>query len=734
MSLFLVSLALYAFFIGGLWSTVRYGRTPNTKVGLDRPPLAFWLVAGLALLLGIGIVAQERWVRSYDDAGYYQGCVYVAREMLPNFLTQGIRYLYHTIETEEYNALLCYWVGPGLRFAGVDIPTYTLVLGLLGLLPFGYLVQALIRHWAEDAGAPDTMGVAAGFIALLMPAVYAPWIHGMADIALLPFATVALITGIRILDNARAGKSVQHVPMGVWLMTALVLILLPLLRRYFGIYVVAWVGAFGVGLLLELLAKRVSWRTFLSYAAALGGLALITGLVWYRLFPHFFASLFFKQYADVYKAYRAGDLGLDLHYLWTQFGPLTWVLAALGLIALSTSPRLRFVGWVLALHLVLTTTGVLRIQSFSPHHYYLLAPTLSLLAGAGMLLPWALIRKEGMMRRFLGAGWTALTLTAVVGSFFYTTPLYALSPSVRRFAPLAASVSLQPRVRHDLNVLRSLAEDVRQLNPNGSKRVYIAGSGASFNDDVFRNLFIPDFSPGVSGLISGVQHAQVDRRDPFPKAFLTADLVILPVPMLYHLKPEDQQLAAWVQHTVTDSVGLGRHYRLLKRYALEDAEARVYERISSLPIADVAASLASLRAAYPDYPAMYQLPDAPALESLYALPGDGPYALARLTDAQDELDLHPGKNLKSTIGIRLTETGRYRIGLGFESACEHGGAVVFVLRKNGQVQDSLIADHKSPMRFKPVEAGTSDRFEVSIYPGPREDFCDHVLVKFDLER
>ncbi|MEJ1929604.1 hypothetical protein WDZ92_04905 [Nostoc sp. NIES-2111] len=688
----------------------------------------------MALVLGIGIVAQERWVRSYDDAGYYQGCVYVAREMLPNFLTQGIRYLYHTIETEEYNALLCYWVGPGLRFAGVDIPTYTLVLGLLGLLPFGYLVQASIRRWAEDAGAPDTMGIAAGFIALLLPAVYAPWIHGMADIALLPFATLALLVGIRILISAGSGTLVHKVPAGLWLAALLMLVLLPLLRRYFGIYVIAWFGAFGVGILLELLARRASFRIFWTYAAGMTALAVITGLVWYRLFPHFFASLFFKQYADVYKAYRAGDLGLDLHYLWTQFGPLTWGLAAMGLVTLSASPRLRFVGWVLALHLMLTTTGVLRIQSFSPHHYYLLAPTLALLAGAGMLLPWALIRKEGMMRRFLGVGWTALTLTAAVGSFFYTTPLYGLSPSVRRFAPLAASVSLQPRVRHDLNVLRSLAEDVRQLNPNGTKRVYIAGSGASFNDDVLRNLFIPDFSPGISGLIPGVQHAQVDRRDPFPKAFLTADLVILPVPMLYHLKPEDQQLAAWVQHTVTDSAGLGRHYRLLKRYGLEDAEARVYERISSLPIADVAASLASLRAAYPDYPAMYQLPDAPALESLYAQPGDGPYAQARLTDAQDELDLHPGKTLKTAVGIRLTEAGQYRIGLRFESACENGAAVVFVLRKNGQVQDSLIADHKSPVPFKPVVAMASDRFEVSIYPGPKEDFCDHVLVKFERER
>lgn len=734
MSLFAASLALYALFVWGIWSIVRYGQAQSTKEDLHRPPLAFWLVAALALLLGAGIVAQERWVRSYDDAGYYQGCVYVAREMLPNFMTQGIRYLYHTIETEEYNALLCFWVGPGLRFAGVDIPTYTLVLGLLGLLPFGYLVQAVIRRWAEDAGAPDAMGITAGFIALLLPAVYVPWIHGMADIALLPFATLALPAGIGILVSAGSGKTLQKVPLGLWLTALLTLVLLPLLRRYFGIYVVAWFGAFGVGILLELLARRVNLRTFLSYAAGMAALAVLTGLVWYKLFPHFFASLFFKQYADVYKAYRAGDLRLDLHYLWTQFGPLTWGLAAVGLVTLAASPRFRFVGWVLALHLVLTTTGVLRIQSFSPHHYYLLAPTLALLAGAGMLLPWALIRKEGMMRRALGVSWTALALIAVVGSFFYTTPLYGLSPTVRRFAPLAASVSLQPRVRNDLNVLRSLAEDVRQLNPNGTKRVYIAGSGASFNDDVFRNLFIPDFSPGISGLIPGVQHAQVDRRDPFPKAFLTADLVILPVPMLYHLKPEDQQLAAWVQHTVTDSSRLGRHYRLLKRYALEDAEARVYKRISSLPIADVAASLAPLRAAYPDYPAMYQLPDASALESLYALPGDGPYALARLTDAQDELDLHPGKKIKSSIGVRLTEAGRYRIRLRFESACEHGAAVVFVLRKNGHVQDSLIADHKFPIPFRPLEAMTSDRFEVRIYPGPREDFCDHVLVKFERER
>lgn len=731
MSLFLVSVALYALFGWGMWNTVRYGQPLSAPEGRPRTPLVFWIAGLLLLLLGLGIVAQERWVRSYDDAGYYQGCVYVAREMLPNFFSQGIRYLYHTIETEEYNALLCFWVGPGLRFAGVDIPTYTVVLGILGLLPFAYLVQATLRQWAADAGTPDKTGIAVGLGALLLPAVLVPWIHGMADIALLPFATLALLAGIGLVGAAAAGKAPHKAPLGLWLMAALMLVLLPLLRRYFGIYVVAWFGAFGTGLLLELLARRVSFRIFWSYAACMTLLAVITGLLWYKLFPHFFASLFFKQYADVYKAYRAGDLSLDFHYLWTQFGPLTWALAAAGLVALSASKRLRFVGWVLALHLVLTTTGVLRIQSFSPHHYYLLVPNLALLAGAGMLLPWMMMQKEGRLRRALGTGWTALCLTTAVGAFFYTTPLYGLSPTVRRFGPVAASVSLQPRIRHDLNVLRSMAEDLRQLNPAGSKRVYVAGSGAGFNDDIFRNLFIPDFSPGVPGLISGIQHAQVDRRDPFPKAFLTADLVIVPVPMLYHLKPEDQRLAAWVQHTVTDSTGLGRHYRLLKRYPLEEAEARVYERISSLPMADVAASLAPLRAAYPDYPAMYELPAAPLLESLYTLPGDGPYAQARLTDAQDELDLHPGKTSRSSVGLRLTEAGTYRINFRFESACDAGAAVVFVVRKNGQVQDSLTADHKTGYSFKPVQAVPSDDFEVRVYPGPREDFCDRVLVKFE---
>ena len=735
----------YALLFGGygwmLWQAARFwpvGKSRGqTSAGpnFGNPGTVFWIVSLAVLVLIVGFVSQERWVRSHDHAGYYQGCVYVARELLPKLFREGRWYLRGTIEHEEYNALLCFLVAPGLRVAGVDIPTYTAWLGMLGLLPFSYLILAFVRRQAVAMGAGPLAGYAAGLLGLMLPAVYLPLLQGMADIAVLPVATLALLAALRIVSLAESGIQPMKLPASLLLAVGGSLFVLPILRRYFGIYAVAWFPAVGLTFAVSAFSGRMAWRQVWGYGFVLAGMGTAVGLAWYFLFPQFFHALFIKQYADVYQAYRAGSLGLDIFYLWTQYGALAWGLALAGVLSFALKPATRMVGFLLASHLVITVAGVLRIQSFSPQHYYLVAPALALLAGAGVLLPNTIRFKGGMggktMRAIVSAGLAALL--ALCGLI----PTLAGShlPFHNALIPLASQIILVPPIRTDMQQLRAIAADLAALNPKGNKLVYVAGSSTQFNDDIFRNLAMPDYSPGLKGLLWPKFHAHVDRRDSFPAKFLTADFVVLPVPMQYHLRPEDQQLAAWVQRTVINSAGLGRCFRLLESYPMEGGyNARLYERMATLPRAEVQRSLVPLAAQYPSFPGMYALPPPDRTEVLASSLGDSPYATAEVISNGDTLAFHPGKTTASSLTVLFPDGGYIHLKPRFFNPCPDGGAVTLVLVMNGVVADSIVVDHLALPMPKPILVPAMQPLEIRVYPMPRADYCDRVLFGYSITK
>jgi hypothetical protein len=300
----------------------------------------------------------------------------------------------------------------------------------------------------------------------------------------------------------------------------------------------------------------------------------------------------------------------------------------------------------------------------------------------------------------------------------------------RQLSVLASDVFLQPRVRKDFGTLKKISADITALNPYAKRTLYIAGSGGDFNDDIFRNLDLPDHPEGIPGLLSPWTHAHVDRRDPFPTGFITADLVLLPVPMQFHLNPKDQQLAEWVQTTVLDSNGLGKCYRLVERYELEGGvEARLYERIQALDYDALVASLAPIAAAYPAFPAMYTLPPKPAFAISFTNFGDGQYALASYSASTKRVELHPGKKEFSELSLVSTIDQSLSAKAYLAEPCPGGADVNFVLTINNIQIDSCRIEGTNSRTY-PLTVKKGDRIDFRIYAGENQDFCDKLFVDF----
>jgi|GEM_PF-5771864 len=725
-------LLIYFILFGALYTFYRFvarGLYTGAVKSKNKDFAVLWILAPFTLLFAVGIVAQERWVRTWDHMGYYLGSVYTAKTHLSEPFIQWLRVIVTSINKDEYNNLICFLIAPFLRFFGVDIPTYTFVLGLVGLLPFAYLCGAAIQRFTKEAKAPYAVSALLCCVGLGFPVVYKPWLQGMADIVVLPVAAVAVLGGVKILDlfEERAPFNKKTL---FWIgAIGLALFFMPILRRYMGIYTLAWFPSVGVGILVITLYKRLRLRVLIPYFFALLGMGLLLVAGWYFLFPGFFQNTFLKQYSDIYQAYRAESFSVDLAYLYVQFGPLAWVLAALGLIALALDAKQKATGIFLVTQLVLTLVGVWRIQSFGPQHYYMLMPAIVILVGTGLLVPYLVAKRFNLAK---AGSAVSICLAAVFFlSAFILSPVGAQNFTLARvMQPLASRIDLYPRIRSDFGQLHAIAQDLKTLNPAGTYSVYVAGSGGDFNSEIFTNMFAPDFTQAIPGLVEPKLHANVDRRDAFPLGFLAAKWVVAPYPMQYHLAPKDQQLAAWVQQSVTESAGLGRYYKQLKSYPMQNGyEARIYERLQALPLQEVAASLAGLRGAYPDFPAMYALPPFNAIEEITATPGDGPYALAKFLNTDNLIDIHPGKTTASEIKLAIHEGKAYTVTPSFLNVCNNGSSVTLVYRINGTLADSATctADMIQP---KTLTLATNSVVTVRVYPGLKQDYCDHVQLSF----
>jgi hypothetical protein len=339
------------------------------------------------------------------------------------------------------------------------------------------------------------------------------------------------------------------------------------------------------------------------------------------------------------------------------------------------------------------------------------------------------IRAKNNFLRYLSLSVSASLILVLLGCFLLATPISAISKDVLpTLTPFASSLRLYPRKSVEVPTIQEMASDLNGLNPFGHYSVYIAGSGGNFNDDMIRYMGLPDRLNGINGLLPATDHVHIDRRDAFPKNFLTADWVLVPIPMMYHQRPEDQQLAAWIQQSVTDTTGLGRFFNPIKTYQLQEGQRVVlYRRIGALPYNDVLNSLQSIRQQYPQYPAMYDVPKPGILQESNRTFGDGPYALASYLATEGRLDMHPGANLPSIVELEATVTCNISLKPRFVEACPEGTSVCATYLVDGLAIDSLLLDATN-LPVKTVTLKGNQSLTVRVYPGEKSDFCDHLLV------
>lgn len=497
----------------------------------------------------------------WDNAGYWT----VAQELAAQ--KPGLEQIFTVLQstvTMEYNHLLAWPISMVMKMFGGSRAVFLFTISNLYTFPglWGLCAMARARRWG---------GIV---LAGLFPAFVYLGLVGFVDVAAASLAIWAVVI-----------YTSNHPPICRGICSGVLLVATFLLRRYFFFFA----ASFGLAaLMVKLLFERRQWRDFLALLLSSALCALV-------LTPNFLVEqVLGGRYGDLYSAYALG-LASDGKLFSRYFGllPLLALLGG-GMILLACNIRQKELAFGL-IQLLTCFAAFVSIQSHGQQHLLLYLPSLALLAA--VLLPRSV--PPGLLVSALLWGWCLIpkeqpaSIDAIPG----TVPL----PSFTFYGP----------VREDMDELIRLADYVDALSSQTPATAVVLASSLTLNHGTLANLRpslqLPQ--PAVSTILQ--YHGTVDKRDAFNWNTLSADYLILGIPIQTHLGEENQQVLVQFARHVLDGTGPGTAYEPLPvQFTLShQTTVRIYRRTRNLTSAEYHQISDGLTALYPAYAGQYAVPD-----------------------------------------------------------------------------------------------------------------------------
>lgn len=541
--------------------------------------LCFVVLTNLFLFL---FVHAERYVRFWDQAAYWKRTIQFMETLFAN-PPEALRWTWYTINHAEYNMLIPLFLAAPMKLTGISFFSFVFWVWNLFSVPAVLLMELLLKKICAGYRIGCLAPLAAPMLLMIV-------VMGFGDAPGFLFVLLAIAL---LADGVYYERfCVAH----CFCVFASVMGAM-LSRRYFALFGVGYVA----GVLVSYAAAgRRDGKVFLKNLLCTGLFAALGFLACHG----FVRMSLFSDYGQQYAAYRTGGpVENFVRALWS-FGAVAVLLALYGLWHMIRNKTGRHMGLLLAVQAVITSLAVFSIQDLYIQHYYLLIPA--------VLIPelYGLHVLAGRRNR-LGVCVAGVLLLLNFSNSFLDFSLPA------PVSWLCSSQIRTPQVRHDMNQLGLLAEDLNHLLGNDAgntdwsasqsrngKTVYCTASSDILNSEVLRHLKLPQKLESVPGLLPTYD---VDLRDGFPAAFLTADYLVVTDPSQYHLSREGQRVVVLLNEAVSDGPLSGHYRQLNNTYTLDGGvTVRLYERISPYEEEDIQYLRRMFGEYYEDFPELFE--------------------------------------------------------------------------------------------------------------------------------
>ncbi len=381
------------------------------------------------------------------------------------------------------------------------------------------------------------------------------------------------------------------------MLNGILLVIVLLMRRYFGYTVVGYV-LFLFGYVLFGDGPR-NWKCGLKNKIAN---IMITGVTSMGILVIFFRGFviqsLFNNYEEAYAAYNIQGLADKWKAFCLYFGLAVIFLAVCSVIC-SWKDKIIYFSVFSILALGISMMLFYRVGDPGVHHYYIAAVPMITLAVLGYEMLHGMVFKAGRKKCI------CILEAAVVGicALNYGFSL-GIIPSVENRA-LFIQNTFVPRVRGDRASLLLMESEFERLDAHGFQGVYVVASSDVINNDILFKLDAPFFEKKYQ--LCAVSH--VDLRDGFNTEFFDADVIVDCSPLQVHLSPEGQSVISLLHDLFNDDEGgdFKKKYKLTDVYQLDDGvQAYIYVKQQELEKSDVEYVRDLYEKRYSDYPQLFK--------------------------------------------------------------------------------------------------------------------------------
>jgi hypothetical protein len=449
----------------------------------------------------------------------------------------------------------------------------------------------------------------------------------------------------------------------------------------------------------------------------LGIAGIVPMAIMLLFFYPYFEMTVLKDYKDIYSAYRGVSIIRQAENFNHFFG-LFIIITALAGLFVSIRKQKTLVGFFIIGSVIITLLFV-RVNDFGGlQHYYLLVPFLLFF--------------------FLQTAAYFSTKKYVVGSLFVLLLVnnyfvFAFNPSESSYG--FSKIEGKAFFRPDFDEVEKIADRVIALH-NAGEYVYCLASAGALNDDIIKNIKLPDVANPVFKL-QRTQH--LDKRDRFPNELFLADYVITTLPAELHLGAENQKLIAYFNEGIMNG-SLKQHYQKVEEYQLKDnVKGYLMKRTSSLSNAEIQTIYSYFQNAYPEYEQMFAI-NRTILKTADISIGDGFGVVA--FENENTINLCPGSARPSEISfmfdeddknLSFTATFNNKETIARDCNAAKDGEVNLIIKENDTVIKTIYLTYRKDEQIS-LDISGRKKITITVNKGKNEDYCDWFrLVNFQIK-
>ncbi|RGL38361.1 hypothetical protein DXC69_07180 [Paenibacillus polymyxa] len=532
---------------------------------------------------------REHFIYYWDFSAYWNTSIQFNNLLSTDFIAAS-KQIYASILRDDYSVFPTVFLALPLKFLGTSYMSYVLAIYTCFLYPSCLILFLLCIKIADQIQLNTKLNVLIIFVlTFTFPIMIAPMLGGYLDSIGLIFIGLSLV----ILFN----NDFERLNVKAILLLAACLVLLTFTRRWYGFWIVSFFGSIGIAFIFKwILEKDFRFKQLLQVILIFFIIGASSALFLVIFFNEFIQRALNNNFKNAYSAYYFGDVLSNLQNLFYHYGAFILIIALVGCIGLLFISKTRYISIFLVTNLFITYFLFTRIQSLASQHYYLLTVNVLILFISGVIL---ILNYLSKIKYAKSVGLVILAYLVLCN--FLVTFTNTNARPVTYFSSLFSDFKQTPRVRTDIPVLKQMTADLKEISSEQHK-VYVLSSSGILNDDILRQIEMPDNSNALPFM--NLTH-HVDLRDGFPVSFFESDYVVIALPTQYHLGESGQKVVGILAEEVMNG-SLKNNFKPLKSYTLDNnVEAIVLKKTSSITKEKVELIRSQFRKIYPDNPDLF---------------------------------------------------------------------------------------------------------------------------------